>query len=617
MASKDFDIQNGLLIKYSGKEENVVIPEGVVVIKDGALSEMLLAKSITLPSTLRRIGHSVILTDVWGYNYQLEKVIVPSLDTWLNIQFMDEKANLLIVAKNLYIGDELLTKLVIPGKYKKINDYAFANCASIKEVIVEEGVEEIGDDAFCDCRGRDNASQIESVVLPHSLKKLGHDNGPFNFGYKHGVFAGCQKLKSIVIPSQIKILTNRLFQGCSSLTNVELPPYLEEIEYDVFKGCDSLEELNLPSTLELMTISGLKFLKRINIPHGLKKIISLKDCPLIEELYIPDSVKHIKEINLVGLKSIRLPHELEFGEKFRLIDDLALSNKTTKYEMFNRYQGGLYLGNEDNPYLVFVRLENADIEEIALHPKTKYMCTNSFYSYRHGTTPLDLKIKKITLSEGLVWIPDLAFNNCQYLESIAIPDETLVSENAIYNCPKAKVDLGGLFGKELGVIIKEDDNEEEYHLLFKDDKCVYVTYRSDITLSNGTRVKQDYSYANYVFSDYTLPCVFKLFDLAIALINKECPQDGNYLKIKMPNEDWVTTSFDEELVNLLRDQTFDFNHRLTNKAKNNLENRHDYVLKQYAGIKRADIGELIKKAKKEKRYLDVEKLKYLERTLTE
>ena len=617
MASSDFDIQNGLLIKYSGKEENVVIPEGVVVIKDGALSEMLLAKSITLPSTLRRIGHSVIMTDVWGYNYQLEKVIVPSLDTWLNIQFMDEKANLLIAAKNLYIGDELLTKLVIPGKYKKINDYAFANCASIKEVIVEEGVEEIGDDAFCDCRGRDNASQIESVVLPHSLKKLGYENGPFNFGYKRGVFAGCQKLKSIVIPSQIKILTNRLFQGCSSLTNVELPPYLEEIEYDVFKGCDSLEELNLPSTLELMTISGLKSLKRINIPHGLKKIISLKDCPLIEELYIPDSVKHIKEINLVGLKSIRLPHELEFSEKFRLIDDFALSNKTTKYEMFNRYQGGLYLGNEDNPYLVFVRLENADIEEIVLHPKTKYMCTNSFYSYRHGTTPLDLKIKKITLSEGLVWIPDLAFNSCQYLESIAIPDETLVSENAIYNCPKAKVDLGGLIGKELGVIIKEDDNEEEYHLLFKDDKCVYVTYRSDITLSNGTRVKQDYSYANFVFSDYTLPCVFKLFDLAVALINKECPQDGNYLKIKMPNEDWVTTSFDEELVNLLRDQTFDFNHRLTNKAKNNLENRHDYVLKQYAGIKRADIGELIKKAKKEKRYLDVEKLKYLERTLKE
>ena len=54
----DFEINKGVLKKYIGSDEDVVIPDGVSSISDGAFCAVWKLKSVTIPDGVQRIGKS-------------------------------------------------------------------------------------------------------------------------------------------------------------------------------------------------------------------------------------------------------------------------------------------------------------------------------------------------------------------------------------------------------------------------------------------------------------------------------------------------------------------------------------------------------------------------------
>ena len=56
MSNKDFNIVEGVLIKYTGTDKNVVIPDGVVLIGLNAFSGCSNLTSVTLPTSLETLG---------------------------------------------------------------------------------------------------------------------------------------------------------------------------------------------------------------------------------------------------------------------------------------------------------------------------------------------------------------------------------------------------------------------------------------------------------------------------------------------------------------------------------------------------------------------------------
>lgn len=61
-----------------------------------------------------------------------------------------------------------IKRAVIPGSCKVVSPYAFASCANLEELIIEEGVEVIEDWAFI-------STNIKSIALPKSLKSVGQN----------------------------------------------------------------------------------------------------------------------------------------------------------------------------------------------------------------------------------------------------------------------------------------------------------------------------------------------------------------------------------------------------------------------------------------------------------
>ena len=72
---------------------------------------------------------------------------------------------------------------------------------NVTEVIVEEGVSNIGNAAFSWC------NDLVKVVLPESLSSIGDS-----------AFLNCNSLTEIVLPDKVSHIGNSAFEGCSSLT---------------------------------------------------------------------------------------------------------------------------------------------------------------------------------------------------------------------------------------------------------------------------------------------------------------------------------------------------------------------------------------------------------------
>ena len=118
---KDFVIEAGVLKEYHGESVDVVIPDGVVEIKDGSFEDLKI-KSVVLPNSVTSIGDRA------------------------------------------FSGCTSLTSVTIPNSVTSIGDRAFSGCASLTSVTIPNSVISIGDRAFSGC------TKLIHVTLPNNVK---------------------------------------------------------------------------------------------------------------------------------------------------------------------------------------------------------------------------------------------------------------------------------------------------------------------------------------------------------------------------------------------------------------------------------------------------------------
>lgn len=125
---------------------SVNIPESITQIGSKAFQGCTGLMSVTIPASITEIGNSAFY-ECTGLN----RVYISDVAAWCVISFDDCYSNPLNYACKLYLGDELLTDLVIPDGVKYIGDYVFDCCSNLTSVIIPRTVMTIGKSAFSSC----------------------------------------------------------------------------------------------------------------------------------------------------------------------------------------------------------------------------------------------------------------------------------------------------------------------------------------------------------------------------------------------------------------------------------------------------------------------------------
>lgn len=223
--------------------------------------------------------------------------------------------------------------------------------------------------------GFDLLYELEEVVIPNNVTYIGEN-----------AFFCCKNLKKVRISSNIKKIGENAFGLC------------DKLQYNIFNDSGYLGNEDNPY-LVLMDTECTKCVINVNT-----KIIygdAFAKCERLSKLIIPNSV-------------ISIGDGINFNNLF--------------YLNYNSYNNGRYLGNEDNPYLVFVSMEIDDLFECEINENTKFICQ---YAFMYSS------LKSIEIPSGVISIGCKAFYNCRDLTNVIIPDSvTSIGKSAFENCTK-------------------------------------------------------------------------------------------------------------------------------------------------------------------------------------
>lgn len=174
----------------------------------------------------------------------------------------------------------------------------------LKEVVIEEGVTEIGVDAFSVC------TSLETVTLPESLQKIGEK-----------AFSYCTSLKTINIPASVNVIGPKAFFFCKSLTSIDIPEGVTEISYATFGYAENLTAVNIPASVT--RIGDFAFqncgFTSMDVPATVKELGegAFSTCRSLENVTVPAETVSKKAFYFCdALKSVTLTNDVKtIGEE--------------------------------------------------------------------------------------------------------------------------------------------------------------------------------------------------------------------------------------------------------------------------------------------------------------
>ena len=159
-----------------------------------------------------------------------------------------------------YIGNMLTAE--IGGCAWMIDYTAFATATNLREVIIDSGVERIGQKVFSNCQN------ISAVTIPNSVVNIDAEafyqcSGITNLSIGSGVteignnaFSGCSNIDNDLILPNITRVNTTAFRGCSKLQSVRLGSGCTRVENGAFSGCSSLTSVTIEATTAAYIGSG-------------------------------------------------------------------------------------------------------------------------------------------------------------------------------------------------------------------------------------------------------------------------------------------------------------------------------------------------------------------------
>ena len=210
--------------------------------------------------TTLNIGENVtnIPTNAFYINYEERSYSVyysGSIAQWCGITFGEYPFE----KYDLYIGNNLVTNLVIPETVSEIKSYAFCDAHSITTLSIPGTLRTIGTSAF-------SRTSLSSIIIPNSVERVGssafyhcENLATVFFNVRNcdesdeGIFYGCPSLSVVTMGEDVTMLPNYMFYESFSIDTIYSlavnPPELSGYTFDPQLS------LNIPVMVPCGTVS--------------------------------------------------------------------------------------------------------------------------------------------------------------------------------------------------------------------------------------------------------------------------------------------------------------------------------------------------------------------------
>lgn len=473
--------------------EEIVIPEGVTVIRNQAFYRCVNLKKITLPSTLEYIYDSafadceslvsivipreVKLIETWAFRdcKNLTKfTFAGTVAEWNAIQkgmgnnwndgcpftvihcsdgdvelydtdgsqgleywVSDDGRSASLVG----IGTCTDKDIIIASTYNgvpvtEILPSAFLNNGNIRSVRISDSVEVIGYEAFSGCKA------LESIYIGAGLREIGAE-----------AFVGNSVLSNITVDAKnpyfsgngyciVEKSTKTLILGCSH-TVIPTDGSVKKIGINAFRDNELFSTITIPvgvTEIESYAFEGCTNLVFVYLPEGLTTVGTdvFKGCTRLQSIDIPESLTVIALSMFEGCSNLRSVSgcegvtliEAKAFEGCTKLEAFTFANKLTQIDSL-AFKNCSALKSIDIPATVTEIGQEAFSGCTALESVTIRGNVQSLYG---GVFAKCSSLKNVNLHGSVGSVSDYAFEYCTSLKKITLPEGTKIGRGAFYEC---------------------------------------------------------------------------------------------------------------------------------------------------------------------------------------
>ena len=332
-----------------------------------------------------------------GESYGIAKS-VKKIEDWAfldcrSLKNIDIPEGLTEIGEGAFADCTHLRNVKLPKNMEKITDSIFSGCSSLEDISIPEHVTSIGDSSFYDC------ISLKNIVLPTGVKQIG--------SY---AFSDCINLKEVIIPQSVTRIREDAFCRCRSLTDILLPQKIEELEEEIFYECRSLCGIAIPENVKSIgynAFAGCENLADITLPESVTSIGSgaFGGCVKLESAVIPKGVGRIETGIFANCSSLK---KIEVAE-----DNPNYCSP-----------GGVLLDKEKETLINYPAAKSGSYQI----PESVKNISESAFAGCSG-------LQEVILPEGVTEISWSAFFNCSSLKNVYIPASlTVLMPRAFDGC---------------------------------------------------------------------------------------------------------------------------------------------------------------------------------------
>lgn len=287
----EFVIENGVLIGYTGNDEHIEIPEGVIEIEErrgneGVFFKNERIKTVIIPKSMKKIGafafrqctalETVIFRgapEFSGYTFEgcssLQEVTIPHRVTR--------------ISNSMFEGCKNLRKVTLPTTIERIDVYAFKNCIALKNIVIPPLVDAESVKSLFE-RGWDDL-RIENITIADDNPNVKVANG--------------------LLLSKDGTIVHKCIRD--QFGEIHIPEGVRIIEPSAFAYCKGEKLIIAKSVREMSNVFGAEAsIKAIVFEEGFEELPTNALCCFVSELVLPKSLKMIRRYAFKGLRKLKV-----------------------------------------------------------------------------------------------------------------------------------------------------------------------------------------------------------------------------------------------------------------------------------------------------------------------